>query len=76
MSLPWSAIVPASGVVESPAFATEKKHMILAVNNELIPSSSPYIEVKGSDGVVAYGKEYGQIVLCCRYVQLIFRYLL
>lgn len=60
MSLPWSAIVPASGVVESPAFATEKKHMILAVNNELIPSSLPYIEVKGSGGVVAYGKEYGQ----------------
>lgn len=60
MSLPWSAIVPASGVVESPAFATEKKHLILAVNNDLIPSSLPYVEVKGNDGVVAYGKEYGQ----------------
>ncbi|MBO7735238.1 MAG: DUF3383 family protein [Methanobrevibacter sp.] len=60
MSLPYSAIVPITGVVESPTFATEKKHLLLAVTNELIPTSKPWMEFGGAGAVSEYGAYCGK----------------
>lgn len=68
MSLPYSFIVPNTAVVDSPAFATEKKHMLLAVVNDLVPTSTSYLEFKGASAVTDFGayfglgsKEYAQV---------------
>lgn len=60
MSLPYSAIVPITGVVESPTFATEKKHMLLAVTNPLIPTSKKWMEFSGANAVSDYGAYCGK----------------
>lgn len=60
MSLPYSAIVPITGVVESPAFVTEKKHMLLAVTSSLIPTSTPYLEFSGASAVADFGAYFGK----------------
>lgn len=44
MSLPYSSVVEVSSVVSSPAFAVEKQHMLLAMANDLIPTSQAAIE--------------------------------
>ena len=60
MSLPYSAIVPITGVVESPTFATEKKHMLLAVTNPLIPTSRKWLEFSGASAVSDFGAYCGK----------------
>lgn len=60
MSLPYSAIVPITGVVESPAFAVEKKHMLLAVTSSLMPSSTPYLEFSGASAIADFGAYFGK----------------
>ena len=60
MSLPYSAIVPITGVVESPTFVTEKKHMLLAVTNPLIPTSKKWLEFSGANAVSEYGAYCGK----------------
>lgn len=60
MSLPYSAIVPITGVVESPTFATEKKHLLLAVTNPLIPTSKNWLEFSGASAVSDYGAYCGK----------------
>lgn len=57
MSLPYSSIVPISGVVQTPAFAAEKQHMLLAMVNSLIPSTVKALEFKG---ITAFGAYFGQ----------------
>ncbi len=60
MSLPYSYIVPNSAVVEAPAFTTEKKHMLLAIVNDLIPSGTPFIEFKSQGGLSNFAKMFGK----------------
>lgn len=60
MSLPYSYIVPNSAVVESPAFSVEKKHMLLAIVNNLIPSGTPFIEFNSQGGLSEFGKYFGK----------------
>lgn len=60
MSLPYSAIVPITGVVQSPDYATEKKHMLLAVTSSLMPTSTSYLEFSGASAVSAFGAYFGQ----------------
>ena len=59
MSLPYSAIVSISGVVQSPDFVTEKKHMLLAVTSSLIPTSASYLEFSGAGAVASFGAYFG-----------------
>lgn len=59
MSLPYSAIVSISGVVESPDFVTEKKHMLLAVTSPLMPTSTSYLEFSGASAVASFGAYFG-----------------
>lgn len=60
MSLPYSAIVPITGAVQSPDYATEKKHMLLAVTSPLMPTSTSYLEFSGASAVSAFGAYFGQ----------------
>lgn len=60
MSLPYSAIVPITGVVESPAFAVEKKHMLLAVTSSLMPTSTPFMEFSGASAISDFGAYFGK----------------
>lgn len=62
MSLPYSSIVPISGVVTKPAFTVEKKHILLAMVNDLIPSSTPALEFSGASAVTDFGAYFGQSV--------------
>lgn len=62
MSLPYSSIVPISGVVTKPAFTVEKKHILLAMVNDLIPSSTPALEFSGASAVTNFGAYFGQSV--------------
>ncbi len=62
MSLPYSSIVPISAVISSPAFTTEKKHILLAMVSGLIPTSSPFLEFTGVSAVTDFGKYFGQAV--------------
>lgn len=60
MSLPYSSIVPVSAVVDSPAFTTEKKHMLLAVVSDLMPSTTSHLVFQGSSAVSDFGKYFGK----------------
>lgn len=75
MSLPYSFIVPNTAVVDSPAFTTEKKHLLLAMNNSLIPTTSPYLEFKGASAVSDFGAYFGLSVPEYTQVQKYFSYL-
>lgn len=68
MSLPYSAIVSISGVVESPDFVTEKKHMLLAVTSPLMPTSTSFLEFSGASAVASFGAYFGQSI--AEYTQL------
>lgn len=60
MSLPYSSIVPITGVVETPAFTTEKKHMLLASTNPLITTSNGYLTFTGASALSDYAREFGR----------------
>lgn len=75
MSLPYSAIVPISATVSSAAFTTEKKHMLLAMVNDLIPTSVPYLEFSGSSAMSDFGAYFGQNVPEYAQVQKYFGFL-
>lgn len=75
MSLPYSAIVPNSAVVENPAFATEKKHMLLAVTSALMPSSVSFLEFSGLSAVSDFGAYFGKGTTEYKQVQKYFGYL-
>lgn len=75
MSLPYSSIVSVSGVVESPAFTVEKKHMLLAMDNALIPSGEAYLEFSGASAITDFGKYFGQGVMEYPQVQKYFSFL-
>lgn len=62
MSLPFSSIVPITGVVESPAFAQEKKHMLLAMDSSLIPSGTSYLEFGGASALTDFSAYFGKQV--------------
>ncbi|MBQ6349811.1 MAG: DUF3383 family protein [Methanobrevibacter sp.] len=68
MSLPYSAIVPITGVVESPTFTVEKKHMLLAVTSPLMPTSTPYLEFSGASAIADFGSYFGKSM--AEYAQL------
>lgn len=75
MSLPYSFIVPNTAVVDSPAFVTEKKHMLLAMVNDLIPTSVPYLEFAGASAVTDFGAYFGLGTTEYAQVQKYFSYL-
>ena len=62
MSLPFSYIVPITAAVQSPAFVLEKKHIILAMVTDIIPSGTPYIEFAGAGALSAFAKRFGKAV--------------
>lgn len=59
MSLPYSSIVAISASVQSPAFANEKQHMLLAMTSPLIGTGTPSLEFVNS---VAFAKYFGSSV--------------
>lgn len=59
MSLPFSKFVPVSAAVQSPAFTLEKKNMILAMDNALIGTDTPYIEYSGASALNNFKKDFG-----------------
>ena len=75
MSLPYGFIVPNTAVVDSPAFVTEKKHMLLAMVNDLIPTSTPYLEFAGASAVADFGAYFGLGVAEYAQVRKYFGYL-
>lgn len=62
MSLPYSSIVPITGVVESPAFTTEKKHMILASTDPLITTTNGYLTYSGASALSDFASDFGTAV--------------
>ena len=75
MSLPFSYIVPITAVVQSPAFVLEKKHMLLAMVTDIIPSGTPYIEFGGAGALSAFGKMFGKAIPEYTQVQKYFSFL-
>lgn len=75
MSLPFSKFVPISASVQSPSFTVEKKHMLLAMDNALIPTSSAYLEFSGSSAVADFGAYFGKNIPEYAEVQKYFGYL-
>lgn len=59
MSLPFSKFVPISAKVQSPAFAIEKKHMLLAMTSPLIGTDTPYIEFSGASALNNFRAMFG-----------------
>lgn len=59
MSLPYSTIVPMSASVSGAAATIEKKHMLLSVVNDLIPSSAPFLEFEGATAVSDVNAYFG-----------------
>lgn len=67
--------MPISASVQSPSFTVEKKHMLLAINNTLIPTSSAYLEFSGGSAVAAFGAYFGKNIPEYAEVQKYFGYL-
>lgn len=59
MSLPLAKFVPISASVQSAAFTVEKKHMLLAMDNALIGTGTPYKEYTGAAALTNFGKDFG-----------------
>lgn len=60
MSLRFSEVVSITGQVQSPAFTTEKKHMLLAlVNNPLMPSTTSWLEFTN---ITSFGSYFGKVI--------------
>lgn len=59
MSLPFSKFVPISAKVQSPAFTTEKKHMLLATTNALFGTETPFKEYSGSAALTNFARDFG-----------------
>lgn len=59
MSLPFSKFVPIAATVQSAAFTVEKKHMLLAMNNALIGTATPYKEYSGAAALTNFAKDFG-----------------
>ena len=58
MSIPFYVIAPTTAKVVKPAFTAEKQHLILAVKNELIPTSVPYLVfTSAADYALSFGKD-------------------
>ena len=60
MSLPYSKFVPVTAAIQSPAFTTEKKHMLLAMDNSLIGTGLPYLTYQGASAVKNFAADFGQ----------------
>lgn len=68
MSLPFSSVVAVSGVVQTPAFTTEKQHMLLAITNTLSPTTIPFVEFTSAQAFASYfGKEIAEYTQINRY---------
>lgn len=72
MSLPYSEIVGITGKVQSASFTVEKKHMLLAMDNSLIPTSVPYIEFLN---ITAFRTYFGSSITEYAQVQKYFSWL-
>ena len=59
MSLPYAKFVPISAKVQSPAFTVEKKHMLLAMDNALIGTATPFIEYTGASALNNFRADFG-----------------
>lgn len=59
MSLPFSKAVPISASVQRAAFTTEKKHMLLAMDNALIGTATAYKEYSGGSALTDFAKDFG-----------------
>lgn len=59
MSLPFSKFVPISAKVQSAAFVQEKKHMLLAMDNGLIGTGTPFKEYSGAAALTNFANDFG-----------------
>lgn len=59
MSLPFRKFVPISATVQSAAFTVEKKHMLLAMDNALIGTGTPYKEYSGAAALTNFANDFG-----------------
>lgn len=59
MGLPLEKFAPVSATVQSPAFTVEKKNLILAMDNGLIGTKTPYIEYSGASALTQFKKDFG-----------------
>lgn len=59
MSLPFSKFVPIAATVQSAAFTVEKKHMLLAMDNALIGTGTPYKEYAGAAALTNFAADFG-----------------
>lgn len=75
MSLPYSSIVPISATVEGSAFTVEKKHMLLAMVTDLMPTSEVALEFAGSSAVADFGAYFGKNIPEYAQVQKYFGFL-
>lgn len=57
MAIPFYTIAPTTTTVQSPAFLTERQHIILAVDNALIPTSVPFLTFTSAS---EYASSFGQ----------------
>lgn len=58
MSIPFYIVAPTTATVVKPAFTAEKQHMILAVKNDLIPTSLPFLEfTSAADYALSFGQD-------------------
>lgn len=57
--IPFSKFVPISAKVQKTSFNIEKKHLLLAMVNDLIPTSVPYIELNSSTALIDFTKMFG-----------------
>lgn len=58
MSIPFYIVAPTTATVVKPAFTAEKQHMILAVKNDLIPTSLPFLEfTSATDYALSFGQD-------------------
>lgn len=59
MSLPYSKFVPITAVVQTPSFSVEKQHMLLAMVNDLIPTTQPFIEFVSVSALADFKSYFG-----------------
>lgn len=59
MGLPLEKFAPTSATVQNSAFTVEKKNLILAMDNNLIGTKTPYIEYSGASALTKFKADFG-----------------
>ncbi|MFV0627044.1 MAG: DUF3383 family protein [Alphaproteobacteria bacterium] len=73
--LPYSYFVPITSKVQSPAFGVEKQHMLLAMVNDLIPTTHSGYELYGAAALTDFKKYFGTQIPEYKQLQKYFSFL-